>query len=837
MVEYYPRTKKLLELELENSNPKIGKKYLEEYTEKEGADFRWLDKFLQYLGTDNLLEIINNTEFLEIDLGGNSGEKEKRGTSLSQQDLYDSYVWVKSKITNESIISGKRIIPTIFKTLNKIKLTDEYKILKQKIEFLEKEKKEIQKETKQSNQKSRYNFERNIEDLIENEKTLKNYTTPRERQKIHAIIGLDKKTQETYKKLDALIAQGITFDIETDKELLNLDPSGGPVSYIKKLEKQGEKIEPIILEYANSMNSQLAEPLRKLRYTLLLEYVLKRKKFSIKAIEPLLKDAEHIAKLKPENEFIKKYGYPDLEQIKKIQEKKYLNLDDIQRFVNTNIIFLRKKLNEEYISSTQTNKEDYEKALEFFKEKIYDLENQSIKKTFYDATLNRTNKKIIKETLKENQIMQKETQNITEKELILKQHEEFKKTINAIIIEYRKAKYLENFKKENPEIDEKEIKAQLKYLRKDEYEPKETLNQTTTSNLEERIIEKKYELKNPLNTTQKELLKYGLLDKEILKNLKNNKYKKTNKTELEYLSRLTSKQETLKLKNAINNIKENFLVLSTNKKNYEENFLEPEIYEKNKIYIELDKKLKEEQTKIQTQNKKDLEELEKQNQKYQNRKFLELQNKTELNPKLTNIKDIIENEAETLQETQFTKTHYLTQKTLLKINQELKQTTHLNEEQKQKLLDIWDITKKDLLKELNYTFEKGSYYKIKEATQNNYQLTPKTQQTIQALHAEITNKITTYLKENLTEQTITGSTDIQKETTPLKQKYFINIKEQNIFEIQKITTKIPELYHDTKWGLQTQTPQTKAKIAILANKLQQYNKENDTQHKIKLKKA
>lgn len=298
---------------MRNAVPEELKLGVDEFIANYSGKPRYLDEFLQEMGTDNIFEALLNMQILQADYGDSKSGIAK-GKSMSDQILYKTFFEVRSKLTTNTLTSGDTLLPKIINTFRNLEIVSEnygesIENL-EKILFEAKKKKENEKRQRQELQKAEYQWTKSIEDIFEDESKLNYVQSPSEKKQIQHVLGLNKTILETYKQLDALIAENVSFLVDDSITDLPLDPSGNTINYIQKLQDRGEYVEDIIIEFKDKLKRKsgyIEEDRRKYMWTVLKMYELRNRKINPKdAIGGFIKDIEEVTKLNENHEVIQK---------------------------------------------------------------------------------------------------------------------------------------------------------------------------------------------------------------------------------------------------------------------------------------------------------------------------------------------------------------------------------------------------------------------------------------------------------------------------------------------------------------------------------------------------
>lgn len=748
---YVPRNLSLLELKkiMKKAVPKELKKGIDEYLEKYTGKLQFLDEFLQKMGTDNIFEALLNMQILQADFGDSKSGTAK-GKSMSNQTLYKTFFEIRSKLTTNNLISGYTLLPKIIKTFKDLELVSGN--YKNKIEYINnilldaKNKKENERTHIAEIQKSDYQWTKTIEEIFEDEEKLDSVQSYSEKKQIQHVLGLNKEILETYKKLDALIAENVSFIVDDSITDLPLDPSGNTLNYIQKLQDRGEHVEDIIIEFKDKIKRKtgyIDEDRRKYMWTVLQMYELRNRKINPKdAIGGFITDIEEVTKLDETHEVIQKIGMPRLSKIKDILNKKEMTMFDLQRFLDTNIINVRVALNEWYFkNNTLFNKFEYENTITYFKD-FFDSEKNKLGESVYDIVLSRKDKKNLTNMIRtETDFLIKERNRFESRN-----HKLFKERINGIALVTRKQNILLKYLKDDVSIgfDENitKTKKELAYLRKNSLKLVEEVETNTMEEITTRILDYTHIL-NALTLEDKENLRKlkdaKIFDESLIDKLKEKQIKE-GFSEYQFLESLKSKEESKEISDVVISVNNHELVMQGNKQIIEKNHYTKEDYDKLKKYFDFNKTLKSEFENLTNKENLEIKEIKTRMTGYKKDKFITIGESKYVRLSESSIREVIENKLSSWKDENYSTFKYLKKENIKPVIEEIDSIQELDLKTTNKLETIVSFKRREILSKEGYNLT-GVYYQVMKLKNESYKITQQTKKVIDNLYDKVENKL------------------------------------------------------------------------------------------------
>ncbi|MFT4303401.1 MAG: hypothetical protein ACMXYG_02465 [Candidatus Woesearchaeota archaeon] len=499
---------------------------LDKTLENYNGDPALLGLFLDRFGSDNPWEATQNAHLKQA-IFRYKGEEEQLAVSESGHKLKRQlFVMCHNYDPTRTWTSGGQAITKIMETFG-----DE----KQRKIFTSEGQEEIRNKKSKQTKKTIEELPKSLEDLLQDPSKIKDLSSIKARQDIHALLGINEEIKARLMQLDQLVYGNTAFiDIKYRQYLLAADMGG---QFWTRFEREKEKLPKGIRDIYTTITNPFIEIDEKERpfmmaalfaYSAMNHYVERNA-----IIGTWQKDLTLIMNLPNDHEIINKFGMPDVSSIRTILESSEINLMDAMKVFNIYPVNLvRKEINGQYYAQFQEQISSLIKKVEpLFKDdngKYYQdcysesVPLQRIKKSIYFSALNRDNFEIILHHIKSLTNAKNNIDEVLESTSI----EDFKQIIDSLTISARKVRYMESSISKDEiqniydcETISKDLKKEM--LRGNKYDLIENFEQIHGISVQETI--KRYQAIFPhdskfLNGKNKvkKAAEYGLYEKEGL---------------------------------------------------------------------------------------------------------------------------------------------------------------------------------------------------------------------------------------------------------------------------------------------------------------------------------
>jgi len=302
---------------------------------------------------------------------------------------------------------------------------------------------------------------RTLEEVLQDPSRIVDVQSRLDRQKVHAILGLDEELKERMLMLDKVVYGETAFvDQESKSYLLAADPGGTFFGWYKR---QLDSLPPAIRDIFTTINSphiEIPDSERNFMLGSLIAYAAANMPIRRESvIGGYQKDLDFLVKLSVDHEIIAKHGKPDLVSIRSILAQPEITLIDATRVFDAYPIDeVRREVNKEYLSQF---KDEFEAALKEL-ESVFIIDGKwredsygasipmgRLKKSVYAATLTREDFEAVRNMLRIRTLTPSEDG--IYKALAM---QEFKKLADNVVISARKLKYMDK------QFQESEVKVE-----------------------------------------------------------------------------------------------------------------------------------------------------------------------------------------------------------------------------------------------------------------------------------------------------------------------------------------------------------------------------------------